>query len=71
MSGGAFYEPRPTPYDRELLPTYGLSMGVGWTFMERISLDFAYQYRWGERDAGGFDYDIKEHLFVASVITGF
>ena len=67
--GGAFYEPRPA-WD-EILPVYGLSVGLGWTFREQFSLDFAYQYRWGEEELENFDYKIKEQFFVASVITYF
>ena len=66
---GAFYEPRPTW--NEILPVYGLSAGVGWTFREKFSLDFAYQYRWGKEDLEDFDYEIKEQFFVASLITYF
>ncbi len=67
--GGAFYEPRPAW--KEILPVYGLSAGLGWTFREQFSLDFAYQYRLGEEGLEDFDYKIKEQFFVASVITYF
>jgi long-chain fatty acid transport protein len=68
---GTFYEPRPLANDPEPLPVYGLSAGLGWTLMEKFSLDLAYQYRWGEQDAQGFDYEIKEQFFVASLIRYF
>lgn len=67
--GGVFYEPRPA-WD-EIVPVYGLSAGLGWTVMERFSLDFAYQYRWGKEDLENFDYQIEEQFFVASLITYF
>jgi long-subunit fatty acid transport protein len=71
---GVFYDPRPAWND--VLPVYGLSAGFGWTLMEQFSLDFAYQFRWGEQDfstvdLGDFDYGIKEHLFVTSVVLYF
>jgi long-subunit fatty acid transport protein len=70
LRGGAFYEPRPAW--EEILPVYGLSAGLGWTFRERISIDFAYQYRWGEEELMmndvNFDYTIEEQIFVASII---
>ena len=69
---GIFYEPRPAWDD--ILPVYGGSLGLGWTLKERFSLDFAYQFRWGEAEdftlgTANFDYGIKEHLFVCSLIT--
>ena len=71
--GGIFYEPRPLWDD--ILPVYGFSAGFGWTMREQFSLDFAYQYRWGEDDLTvhntNIDYEIKEQFFVASVITYF
>ncbi|NVM22224.1 MAG: outer membrane protein transport protein [Desulfobacterales bacterium] len=66
---GAFYEPRPAwP---ESLSVYGLSLGYGWTVKDQFSLDFAYQFRWGEENLGNFDYDIEEHFFVISLIKYF
>ena len=69
--GGAFYEPRPVPNDPDLLEVYGLSVGLGWTVKAQFSLDFAYQHRWAEQDLGNIDCDIKEHLFIGSVIIYF
>ena len=69
--GGAFYEPRPIANESDLLPVYGISTGLGWTALERFSLDFAYQYRWAEQDFGNTDYDFDEHLFLASLIIYF
>jgi hypothetical protein len=69
--GGLFYEPRPVSNDPDPLKVYGLSAGLGWTVKDRFSLDFAYQFRWGEQDLGNFDYDYKEQLFVASLIIYF
>ncbi len=69
--GGLFYEPRPVSNDPDPLKVYGLSAGLGWTVKDQFSLDFAYQFRWGEQDLGNFDYDYKEQLFVASFIIYF
>ncbi|UCF16284.1 MAG: outer membrane protein transport protein [Phycisphaerales bacterium] len=69
LRGGAFYEPRPAW--EEILSVYGLSVGLGWTFREQFSLDFAYQHRWAEEDLGNMDYEIKEDFLVASVIVYF
>jgi hypothetical protein len=66
---GAFYEPRPAW--EEILSVYGLSVGLGWTVKEQFSLDFAYQHRWAKQDLGDIDYDLKEHLFISSVIIYF
>jgi len=72
--GGVFYEPRPA-WDGTL-PVYGFSLGLGWTVKERFSLDFAYQFRWGEADGftvndAEFDYGIQEHWFIGSVVVYF
>jgi long-subunit fatty acid transport protein len=67
--GGALYEPRPAW--GEILPVYGLSAGVGWTLREQFSLDFAYQYRWGEKELQDFEYKIREQFFVVSLIVYF
>jgi len=69
--GGLFYEPRPVSNDPDPLPIYGLSAGLGWTVKDQFSLDFAYQFRWGEQDLGNIDYDYQEQLFVTSLIIYF
>jgi hypothetical protein len=46
-------------------------LGLGWTLREALSLDFAYQFRTGEKDLGDFDYEVQEHWFVGSVIAYF
>ncbi len=69
--GGLFYEPRPVLNYPDDLPVYGLSAGLGWTIKDRYSLDFAYQFRWGNEDVGDIDYDIEEHFFVGSLIIYF
>jgi long-subunit fatty acid transport protein len=68
--GGLFYEPRPANY-HDPLPVYGLSAGLGWTVKDQYSMDFAYQYRWGDQDIGYIDYDYQEHFLVASLIIYF
>jgi len=67
--GGIFYEPRPAWDD--ILPVYGFSLGLGWTLQERFSMDFAYQFRSGEKNLGTFDYEIQEHWLIGSVIVYF
>jgi long-subunit fatty acid transport protein len=74
LRGGLFYEPRPAWTD--ILPVYGVSVGLGWTAKKRFSLDLAYQFRWGEQDdilveGGAIDYRIAEHWLVSSVIVYF
>lgn len=69
--GGAFYEPRPVAGYPDSVPVYGFSAGLGWTLREQFSLDFAYQYRWGEEELENFDYSIKEQFLVASLIRYF
>jgi long-subunit fatty acid transport protein len=68
---GAFYEPRPVTTYPDPVSVYGFSAGLGWTLMEQFSLDFAYQYRWGEESLKGLEYEIKEQFFVASLIKYF
>jgi len=77
VRGGIFYDPRPALDDP--MPVYGVSVGLGWTLKKQLSLDFAYQYRWGETVDGTnlgeglkhFRYRIEEHYFLASVIKYF
>ncbi len=69
--GGLFYEPRPVSNFPDPLEIYGFGAGLGWTVMDQFSLDFAYQYRWGDQDIGDIDYDLKEHFFIASLIIYF
>jgi long-subunit fatty acid transport protein len=69
--GGLFYEPRPVSNFPDPLKVYGLSTGLGLTVKDRFSLDFAYQYRWGDQDLGVIEYDIEEHFFVGSLIIYF
>jgi len=67
--GGIFYEPRPAWDD--IVPVYGFSAGLGWTVREQFSLDFAYQFRWGEEDLQKFNYSVEEQFFVVSLIKYF
>ena len=74
VRGGLFYDPRPSLDD----PTdvYGFSVGSGITF-KRFSLDGAYQFRWANdvdgEDFGlsGADFDLNDHMFLASIIVYF
>jgi long-subunit fatty acid transport protein len=69
--GGVFYDPRPAANDPDPLSLYGLSLGLGWTVKEQFSLDFAYQFRWGDQDLDNLEYDLQEHFLIGSVITYF
>lgn len=73
---GLFYEPRVSlnsPTD-----VYGFSVGSGIS-TKRFSLDGAYQFRWSTNGEGedlqsaleGMQFDIREHLFLASIIVYF
>jgi long-subunit fatty acid transport protein len=70
---GAFCEPRPAWDDT--LDIYGFSVGIGWTLKEQFSVDFAYQYRWGDDEitvsGADLDYHVEEHLLVGSWISYF
>ena len=74
VRGGLSYDPRPSLDD----PTdvYGFSVGSGITF-KRFSIDGAYQFRWANdvdgEDFGlsGADFDLNDHMFLASVIVYF
>ncbi len=69
--GGLFYEQRPVSAYHDPISVYGFSAGLGWTVKDQFSLDFAYQFRWGEQDLGDMDYDIEEHFLVGSLIIYF
>lgn len=69
---GVFYDPAPAKGDPD--DFYGFSLGVGWTQDDRFSVDFAYQFRYGN-DIGahqmenlGFSQDVTEHKCYLSVI---
>jgi len=75
LRGGVFREERPAL--GSAMPVYGYSLGTGWS-TKRYSVDFAYQFRWGDEASGrnlGLDratrYRIEEHWLVASVIVYF
>ncbi|MFP4500480.1 MAG: OmpP1/FadL family transporter [Candidatus Hydrogenedentota bacterium] len=56
---------------------YGVSLGMGFLFKNRINFDFAYQYRWGgdaRKDTYGLkatDADVRQHYFYASTVIYF
>jgi long-subunit fatty acid transport protein len=74
VRGGVFYDPRPSL--RDPTDVYGFSVGSGITF-KRFSLDGAYQFRWANNVDGediglsGTHYDLKEHIFLTSIIVYF
>jgi len=84
LRGGMFYDPEPAQGNAE--DFYGLSVGTGFTYRrpdgqgdlrEVLSLDWAYQYRFGldvEGDVLGMpdsDADVDQHLLLASLIFYF
>lgn len=76
VRGGLFYDPRPSLDDSA--DVYGFGVGSGITF-KGFSIDGAYQCRWVNNINGeDFDsaysdtkFDLKEHLFYASIIVYF
>jgi long-subunit fatty acid transport protein len=75
LRGGVFREERPALGNA--MGVYGYSLGAGWS-TKRYSVDFAYQFRWGDDASGrnlGLDratrYRIEEHMLVASLIVYF
>ena len=69
---GIFYDPAPAENSPD--DYYGFSAGIGFTKIDRISLDIAYQFRYGN-DVGrsileSFDFsqDVHEHTVYMSMI---
>jgi len=84
LRGGFFYDPEPAQGNAE--DFYGVSVGTGFTYRrpdgqdglrDVLSLDWAYQYRFGldvEGDVLGVpdsDADVDQHLLLASLIFYF
>jgi long-subunit fatty acid transport protein len=75
LRGGAFYEPRPVL--GEPMDVFGVSLGTGLT-TNWYSLDFAYQFRFGEDVSGrnlgldrSLDYNVQEHRLIGSLVIYF
>jgi long-subunit fatty acid transport protein len=69
---GAFYDPEPATGRPDDI--YGISIGSGISYREAFSIDFVYQYRFGNKKEAesmqGADItgDIKQHYFYTSII---
>lgn len=76
VRAGAVYDPQPAAGSPD--DVFGLSVGAGVLYGDRVNFDFAYEYRFGNNvradtftrfgDAAG---DIKEHRFLFSVVYYF
>jgi len=69
---GLFYDPIPSENNGDDI--YGISVGTGWTILDKISIDIAYQFRFGNNVGGhylsnlGFSQDICESQIYCSFI---
>jgi long-subunit fatty acid transport protein len=67
---GMFYDPAPAKNNPD--DFFGVSLGLGLTRINRFSLDFAYQYRFGESTSllphHRLSNDVDEHSFYFSLI---
>ena len=71
IRGGLFYDPAPAEKSPD--DFYGFSLGTGFTLNDKFSLDFAYQYRFGNNVGSiledlKFSQDVNEHKVYFSVI---
>lgn len=88
VRAGIFYDPEPSGGRRsgffglnegDGVPDdyYGITLGVGALIKNRVNLDFAYQYRWGNGvrndtfGLAGTDADVDQHLFYVSTVIYF
>ncbi|MGA1791842.1 MAG: OmpP1/FadL family transporter [bacterium] len=69
---GAFYDPEPATGRPDDI--YGISIGTGISYREIFSIDFVYQYRFGDKKEAesmhGADIvgEVKQHYFYTSII---
>jgi long-subunit fatty acid transport protein len=88
LRGGLFFEQEPAsgrstrspfrPGDGDPDDFYGVTLGVGVLVKQRLNLDLAYQYRWGNNVNGdlnpgltGFSADERRHRFLFSTVLYF
>ncbi|HOQ32027.1 MAG TPA: outer membrane protein transport protein [Candidatus Hydrogenedens sp.] len=88
IRAGAFYDPEPSSGrpdrwfglgkgDGSVDNYYGITLGAGCLIKNRINIDAAYVYRWGNdvrKDTFGFvatDADVDQHLFYLSTVIYF
>jgi long-subunit fatty acid transport protein len=69
---GFFYDPMPSENNGDDI--YGISLGTGWTVLDKYSIDIAYQFRYGNNVGGhylshlGFSQDVRESQIFCSFI---
>lgn len=76
---GAFYDPEPASGKPD--PVYGLAIGAGLLIHDRVNIDFAYQYRFGDGvrgDTFGQNFgqdrargDVAQHELLLSTVIYF
>jgi len=88
VRAGVFYDPEPASNrpdrffglgrgDGKPDDYYGISLGAGVLIKNRVNIDAAYVYRWGNgvrRDTFGFsgtDADVRQHTFYLSTVIYF
>jgi long-subunit fatty acid transport protein len=93
LRAGIFYDPEPASgrkttfldygfqrWDRgdgSVDNFYGVTLGVGVLMYDRVNLDFAYIYRWGDGvrqdtlNLSGTDTDVEQHQFYLSTVIYF
>lgn len=80
---GIFYDPEASVKKNESRNFYGVSIGSGITILNRLALDFAYQYRYSKgvnahdlyvhipNVPSKIDADVKQHFLFSSIIFYF
>ena len=88
LRAGVFYDPEPSggrnsglfglgKGDGDPDDYFGVALGVGLLMKDRVNLDVAYQYRWGNGvrsdtfGLSGTDADVSQHLFYLSTVIYF
>lgn len=93
LRAGVFYDPEPssgrsdnfwdlgflraTYGDGSVEDFYGVSLGVGLLMYDRVNVDFAYIYRWGDDvrtdtlGLAGTGFDVDQHLLYLSTVIYF
>ncbi len=88
LRAGMFYDPEPSGGYKSTLfgydngdgkpkPFYGFSLGTGVLIKDRVNIDLAYTYRWGDGvrpETFGFpevDADVDQHLLYISTVIYF
>lgn len=73
LRGGVFYDEEPAT--REPDKFYGVAAGAGLLLQQRVNIDLAYQYRWGDgvnedfvRGIDNFQEDVGQHRLLLSTV---